>query len=174
MNAPCDASTQQRTFQKHKRTSPAENVCMLQEDGHALISFQPASHQITGGCWKSCIWFHWLVLQRFTGLTGLFPSKCEGTVSLCCTWASFRLCAQAGKLLKAGITGFVLSEPTLHGGSKISFFSNFHTVFKIGKPKGEKWHWHPLYFIPTAEILCSKNASWWKLAFFFPSAACHI
>lgn len=58
-------------------------------------------------CWKSCIWFHWLVLQGFTGLTGLFLSKCEGIVSLRCTWASCWLCAQTGKLLKMGITGFV-------------------------------------------------------------------
>lgn len=61
-------------------------------------------------CWESCIWFHWLVLQGFTGLTGLFPSKCEGIVSLCCTWASCWLCAQTGKLLKMGITGFVFTQ----------------------------------------------------------------
>ena len=24
-------------------------------------------------CWERCIWFHWLALQGFTGLTGLFP-----------------------------------------------------------------------------------------------------
>lgn len=70
-------------------------------------------------CWESCIWFHWLVLQGFTGLTGLFPSKCEGIVSLCCTWASCWLCTQTGKLLKMGIAGFVFTQNlTLHGGWK--------------------------------------------------------
>lgn len=76
----------------------------------ALVSFHPGSHQISVVCAESaaCGSSGWL----FKGLRDwqvYSPSKCEGIVSLCCTWASCWLCTQTGKL-KTWITGFVFSQ----------------------------------------------------------------